>query len=172
MVVLLAVALTWQVALGPRLTLLGARPDIVLVVVVFFALHLPTARAATAGWFAGLATDLLSVESPGLGALTYLIAALLTAAEREYFFRYSAAAQFALTLLVALLVRGAWLLYRHALYDPARGFLADALIEVLWGSVYTAAWAPLVHGVLIRLGGALGLTPPRYSHAGLRRQSG
>lgn len=171
-VVLLAVVLAWQATLAPRLTLLGAQPDGVLVVVVFFALHLPAAQATTTAWCAGLATDLLSAELPGLCALAYLLVALLVAAERDYFFRYSAAAQFALTLLVALMVRGAWLMYRHALYDPARGFLSDAMIEVLWGAVYTAAWAPLVHAGLIRLGGAIGLTPPRYSHAGLRRQSG
>jgi len=47
------VLLTLQSAVAPRIELLGARPDWLLVVVVFFAMHAPPRDAVIGAWIIG-----------------------------------------------------------------------------------------------------------------------
>ena len=73
---LLAVlALTLQSAIAPRLAIFGVRPDWILVLVVFFALHGRRRDAVIAGWSLGMCADLMSIERVGLLALSYALAA-------------------------------------------------------------------------------------------------
>lgn len=167
--VLAAFVLTLQSVVAPRLELLGARPDWVLVVVVFFALRAARPEAMLGAWVLGACADLMTVERFGLLALSYGLAAVGVVSVREYVFRRRPLTQFVLTLLACLLLRLAWLLYCRMLYDPAGSLLVDMAVDVVTASVYTAAWAPIWHAVLGRMPRTFGLPRPRYTFAGLRR---
>ncbi len=166
---LAAVVLTLQSSLAPRLEVFGARPDWLLVVVVFFALYAPPREAAIAAWIVGAAADLMTVERLGLLALTYALVAVAVASVRDYLFRHRAVTRFVVTLVASLLVRAGWMVYRRVLYDPADRLLADLAADVLMGSIYTAAWAPLLQAGLWRMSRVFGLARPRYTYAGLHR---
>lgn len=165
---LAAVVLTLQSAVAPRLEVLGARADWLLVIVVFFSLYAPRREAVISAWIVGMAADLMTVERLGLLALSYALAAVGITSVREHLFRYRAATQFVVTLVVCLLLRAAWLVYRRVSYDMAEPFLADLTVDVL-AAIYTALWAPLLHKGLLGMSGMLGLARPRYSYAGLHR---
>jgi rod shape-determining protein MreD len=167
--VLAVVVLTLQSVVAPRLELLGARPDWLLVVVVFFALRAAPRDAVLGAWVLGACADLMTIERFGLLALSYGLAGAAVTSVREYLFRSRPLTQFVVTLLVCLLLRFAWLLYRRMLYDPAGSLLVDMAIDVVTASVYTAAWAPVWHAVLGRMPRTFGLPRPRYTFAGLRR---
>ncbi len=166
---LAVVVLTLQTAVAPRLELFGARPDWLLVVVVFFALHAPPRDAAIAAWIAGGCADLMTIERLGLLALSYLLVAVAVTSVREVLFRSQGVTRFLVTLAAGLLLRLAWTVYRGVLYGPPDSLLADLAIGVVMASVYTAAWAPPVHMLLSRMSRAFGLRRPRYSYAGLHR---
>lgn len=166
---LAAAVLTLQSTVAPRLEVLGARPDWLLVVVVFFSLYAPRREAVISAWIVGMAADLMTVERLGLLALSYALVAAGITSVREHFFRYRAATQFVVTLAACLLVQAAWLAYRRALYDTAEPFLADLTVDVVTAAIYTAVWAVLLHKGLLRMSGMLGLARPRYSYAGLHR---
>lgn len=163
------IVLTLQSTIAPRFSLFGAGPDWLLVVVVFFALNARLADAALAAWALGACADLMTIERPGLLAISYTLAALLVSSVREYSFREHAMTQFVIVLLMGFLVRSAWLIYRHLLYDPAGSVFLELLGYVFWGALYTAIWAPPAHKVLLSLARTFGLARPRYSYAGLHR---
>ena len=163
---LMVIALTLQSALAPRLEVFGVRPDWLLVVVVFFAMH-ATARDATFGaWLIGGCADLLTVERLGLLALSYGLAALAVLSVREYLFRHRVWPQFLVTLGACLLIRLAWTVYCRALYDPAGSLWVDLMGGIVMVSLYTALWAPVVHWVLLPMWRTLGLPRPRTSDMG------
>ena len=164
--------LTVQSTVAPRLSLIGARPDWLLVAVVVLALHAPARDAAIGAWIIGACADLMTIERFGLIALTYLLVAMIVTSVREFLFRHRWRTQVIVTLAVCLLVRSAWLVYFHLVYAPAGSVLGDWLIEVLLVSIYTAAWTPLFNRGFLRMARALGVAMPRYTYAGLHRVGG
>ena len=164
-----AIVLTLQSAIAPRCEILGARPDRLLVIVVVFAMHALPHDAVLGAWGIGACADLMTIERPGLLALSYTLTALCVAATREYFFRYRARTQFFVTLTACLLTHTAWLVYQRVLYDPRPNVVADFVTGVLAASLYTAAWAPLTHKLFLRMSRTFGIGRPRYTYAGLHR---
>ncbi len=167
--ILAAIMLTLQSAIAPRLELFGARPDWLLVVVVFFALHASPKDATLGACIVGGCADLMTIERLGFLALSYGLAAVAVASVREYLFRRRAVTQFIVTLIVCLLLRLAWTVYRRMSYDAASSLLTTLMIDVLLVSVYTAAWAPFLHTALLGMSRTFGLPRPRYTYAGLHR---
>jgi len=163
------VGLTLQSALGPRLAVGSVRPDWLLVIVVVFALFARMPDAAIGAWLLGAAAELMTLERHGLLSLSYLGAALLVASCREWLFRYRASTQFLVTLVVSLLIRLTWVAYQHLLYSLGSGLLWDCLTQGVLGSLYTAAWAPLIVRGFLLIPSWLGLSRPRYSFAGVPR---
>ncbi|UCC29469.1 MAG: rod shape-determining protein MreD [Phycisphaerales bacterium] len=168
-ILLAATALTLQSAIAPRFELFGVRPDWLLVVVVFFAMHAPPRDAAIGAWIVGGCADLMTIERLGLMALTYTLVAVVVASVRNYVFRDRALTQLLLTLVMSVLARLAWTVYSRLLYDPGQALLVDLTLQVLMASVYTAVWAPVLHKALLRMSRVFGLARPRYTYAGQQR---
>lgn len=85
-----ATAIAVQGALLSRLTFLGSRPDLVLVVVLSIALYDGPLAGAFGGFAAGFAVDLLSDHVLGVGALVLCVAGWATGTVRDYYDRLSA----------------------------------------------------------------------------------
>lgn len=170
--VLAVLAVTCQTAVAGRLELLGARPDWLLVVVVFLALHAPTRDAVIGAWLLGGLADLMTLERLGFVSLSYGLAALIIVSLREYLFRNRRVTQVIVTLVACAAIRTAWMVYRRWTYDSVPSLLHDAAAEVVWVSVYTALWSVPLHGGLRHTRGLLGLPRPRYSYAGLEHVGG
>ena len=165
--ILVAAALTLQSAVAPRLEIFGVRPDWLLVVVLFFGLYAPAGDAVFGGWIVGMAADLMTIERLGLLALSYALAAMLVVAVRDYLFRDRALTQFILALVVSLILRAAWLIFRRVLYGPSGASLWEWSAEWVWASIYTAAWAPLLGAILLKRSHWFGIPRRRYTYAGL-----
>ena len=160
--VLMIVALILQSALAPRIEIAGTRPDWLLVVVVFFAMHASAREALLGAWITGACADLLTIERFGVLALSYGAAAMLVLPTRDYIFRGAGWPQFLVTLGVCALIRTVWIVYYYAVYDPARSILLELAVGVLLASLYTALWAPLLHRALLPWWWTLGLPRPVY----------
>ena len=167
-VVVAALLLTMQSALAPVVEIRGVRPDWLLVGAVFLGLYVKPSHAVAAAWVLGLCADLMTVERPGLISFSYMMVAAAVSSVREYVFRYWALTQFTLTLVLALCVQTVWMMYRRTMYTPVRPLWSDWFVGAVLTSLYSAAWAPVLHRLLLQLSGLLGIARPRYSHAGLR----
>jgi rod shape-determining protein MreD len=75
MSLLLALALTFQMAVASRIELFGVQGDLMLLVAVTAGLAAGPDRGATLGFAAGVAFDLLLQSPFGLSALTYALVA-------------------------------------------------------------------------------------------------
>ncbi len=162
-------ALTLQSTIAPRFELWGARPDWLLVVVVSFAMHARMPDALIGAALIGAGADLMTIERPGLMAGSYLVAAILVSLVRGSLFRRRPLTQVLVTFAACLTVPMIWLIYRRALYDPLGTLFFDLAIDGVLGSIYTAAWAPPLHGALLSMARVFGLPRPRYTYAGLHR---
>lgn len=160
---ILSVALTCQSVVAPFVEIFGARPDFLLVGVVFVALHGPPRETILAAWVVGLAADLLTIEQFGFLGLSYALGAFLVLEVREYLFRYRASTQFAVTAVVAMVVQCLWAGYVSVRYGTREGIVMTVLTGAIPASLYTAVWAVPAHRVLLWLGRPLGLTRPRRS---------
>ncbi len=165
--ILTALVLTLQAAVAPRLELFTARPDFLLIVVVFLGLYAPSSEAIAAGWILGVCADLMTIERFGVIALSYGLTAMIVTSLREYLFRYRVVTQTVVTLTACLLVRTTWTMYYHLLYEVREPLLTDWLIGGIIASAYTAALAPFAFRVLRWLSRSLGIPRPRYSYAGV-----
>jgi len=169
LLMLVMVVLTYQSALAPRMEIFGARPDLILLVTVFFAMHAPWRDAILASWVLGVAADLMTIERFGLLSLTYALTALLVASARDYLFRYNAFSQFVVTACAGSFAGLLLLVYRRALYAPGSSMWADGAVSLIVAPLYTAVFAPLVQYIMLMILTWFGLTPPRYTFSGLHR---
>lgn len=161
--------LTAQSALAPRLAVFGARPDWLLITVVFLALFAMPRQAVVGAWVLGACADLMTVERFGLMAVSYGLTALFVSSIRELLFRNRGVTQVCVTWVASLLVCSGWMVYHRLLYPPATSVLHELSVQVMLASFYTAAWSPLIMRALLGVARPLGISLPRYSYAGLHR---
>ncbi len=157
-------AIVAQTSVVPLLAIRGARPDLILVVVVFWAWHLPFPPAVGMGLAMGVAAGLFSAEPVGLFAALYLAVALAAYRLREFLFLRHVITQMVVTGLFAVLaamVLSAWVAWQY--HEPGRP--ASISGTLLAGAAYTALCAPVIHRPLLRAGRLLGIPAPRYRYS-------
>ena len=160
--ILAAATLVLQTTVGPVVAIQSVRPNWMIVLAVFYALWGPWPDAAIAAWLLGLAVDLQSAASGGgrigLYAICFGAAAWAMMRIRSAFFRDHAVTQFVMTavfaLAVELLVEAVrWWTLRGAYPERQAGWFA------FFTALYTAAWAPYMHWLLLRFHRWTGLKP-------------
>ncbi len=159
------IVLTLQSVLGPRLQIGGARPDLLLVYVLFFALYGRRLHAVLGAWGLGAVADLMTVERPGLLSLTYFAAAFLVTLVRDALFRYESVTQFAIVLLTGLVVQSGWLAYRVAVYPAFAPTWGAAALSALAAAAYTALLAPVLYRAMLRAPALFGIPRTRYAYS-------
>ena len=135
-----------------------ARPDLVLALGLFLAFFFPPREVFVAGWFLGLASDLVSVAGRlGLKALLFCLVLYLVSHLRGNLPRQRALAQFAAALVTVFAVHGVWHLATAALGGAWPPVLRSAEISFL-DALYTAVLAPYLFWILLLLRSPLGLS--------------
>lgn len=140
--ILVYVAVGLQTGLGEYLRIDGARPDLVLLAVVFIAINAPRDAALLGAFGIGLVQDLVTLSPPGLYALAYSAVALAMIKMQELVSRTHPAAHFLLALMGGIL-SAAVVLIHGWIKGPAA-----PIGELFGGALYTAILAPLILGLL------------------------
>lgn len=156
-----------QTTAAPWTAIGGLRPDWVFVLVIFFALYARRSDAILAGWILGLGVDLLSAERLGLFALVYCLLAVGVNAIRDYVFLKHAGTHFVVTLAAGVLAQSAFVAYRCVTGSLASEGVGRAIVFGCAVAVYSAAWAPPIHHLFLKVSGLFGLHTSRYSHRSL-----
>ncbi|MCP4245596.1 MAG: rod shape-determining protein MreD [bacterium] len=156
--ILAILVVSLQATVMPRTELFGARADLVLVLTVFYALHVRREEAMLAGWMVGALADVMTLERFGLLALSYGLAAAAVGQVRDLLFGRHPLTHFSVTLLAALLLQVAWALYRVVL-----GLPGGSVGLALGSCAYTAFWAVGVHMMLLQAPRLLGIPRPGMS---------
>lgn len=150
LVLSLLTALLIQSSVLARISFLHAKPDLVLVVVVCFALADGPAVGMGAGFGAGLLSDLLGTHTLGLLALVLCVVGYAAGVIRSYFDRL---ATFTPMLVVGGLTAAAVLLYAGlASLLGERGVAAERVLEsLLLTSTYDVLLTPFVFAAVTAL---------------------
>lgn len=146
-------ALVLQVTVIGRLPLPGAQPDLVLVLVVAFALAEGPMAGLVTGWSAGLLADGLADHQLGRLALAYALAGYVTGMRQDETER-STLQPFGAVALGAVVSLGAFVAVGILLGDPHVTLYAvarSAVSSVPYDVVLTPFVVPLVAGLVRRL---------------------
>lgn len=165
------IVLTLHTTLAWRLAIRGVRPDWMLALAVFFALHARSMDVLIGAWLLGAAMDIMTIEHFGLLSGCYAVATLAIYAARDYVFRDNPLTHFVVTFAAAVAVGSAMMTYRIVVAGGAgsdSGLIASAG-NILFGAVYTAVWAPPLHYVLLKFPNWLGVLAPRRSRSARTR---
>ena len=134
------------------------RPDLLLALGLFLAFFFPPREVFVAGWFLGLASDLVSVAGRlGLKALLFCLVLYLVSHLRGNLPRQRAIVQFAVALVTVFAVRWVWHLATALVGGAWPPVLRSAEISFL-DALYTAVLAPYLFWILLLLRSPLGLS--------------
>jgi len=169
-IILLYVAAVAQTTIAPVVEINTIRPDVLVVVAVYYALFAPRYDALLACWFAGFLIDLTSIgyathSNVGVHAISLGFVGILIVGLRDYTNQDSPFIQM-LYCMVAKLSMAAVAVFHMAyvLGDeaPWTRFIAPGV----WEAVYTGLLAPYAFWVLRRFRASLGLAQGRRLRMG------
>jgi rod shape-determining protein MreD len=153
--ILAYLAIGLQLGAGDLLTIAGAKPNLVLLAVIFIAINAPREPALLGCVGIGLMQDLVNLQPLGLYAAAYGLVGMFVVSTQEIVYREHPLTHFSLGFVGCLLVAAVVLV--HGLVRPPR-----VAPGALFGTaVYTAALAPLVLWGLQRIKRVFSFTPPR-----------
>jgi rod shape-determining protein MreD len=161
------VCVVLQTTVSPRLAIGSVRPDFLLLLAVFLAMHVRGVDVIAAGCALGMVADLQSLERFGLLAIAYAAASAAVYLVRTHVFRSHPLAHLTMTLLAGLIVQLVILLYCIAFTGVGGGSWGGQVFGGVLIAVYSALWAPPLHAVLLRLAPWVGVDVPRYAQAGM-----
>lgn len=167
--VLAVLVVTLQTTLAPRLRLFGVAPDWILVFVVFCGMHVKGLDAVLAGWALGLLADFHTAQRFGMMSICYALVAAVVSLTRGWVFPRHPLAHFAATLIAGVMLYVPMAVGPVAIGGAVGGWDYRLVGPALLVALYSAAWAPVVQWVLLKIGPWMGLDRPRYTHLGLGR---
>jgi rod shape-determining protein MreD len=153
--ILAYLALGIQIGAGEFLRVGGAKPDLVLLAVIYIAINAPREAALGGAFGMGLMVDLVGLGPLGLYAFAYGIVAMFVVSMQEVVYREHPMAHLFIALIASLLVSTIGLVH---------GWLHPPLLPLgvqFKTALYTAILAPIVLGILQRLKKGFAFKPRR-----------
>lgn len=150
LVVVLVTALLLQTTIFSDVTLLRAKPELVYLVAIVFAIIEGPNAGAVVGFVGGMAQDFLSIAPKGITALTLTLLGYVIGLLRQYIVSPSPALP---TLLVALGTFAGVMF--HGLVSFLLGQLSEPFVDLVrvagLSALYNAVLTPLAFPLLRRL---------------------
>jgi rod shape-determining protein MreD len=150
LIVVLVTALLLQTTIFSDVTLVRAKPELVYLVAIVFAILEGPNTGAVVGFFGGMAQDFLSTAPKGITALTLTLLGYVIGLLRQYIVSPSPALP---TLLVAIGTFAGVMF--HGLVSFLLGQLSESFIDLVsiaaLSALYNAVLTPLLFPVIRRL---------------------
>lgn len=169
-IILLYLAAVFQTTLAPVIEINSIRPDLLIILAVFYALTAPRYDALLACWCTGFLIDLTTVgyanhSNVGVYAVGLGIAGILIVGLRDYTIQDSPLTQMIYCLATKIFVTGIMLV--HMVYIAKVEGVAMRFFAIgCWEAVYTGLLAPYAFWAFKRMRGTLGLGPARRLRLG------
>ena len=159
--ILVYFAIGLQIGAGEFLRFGNARPDLVLLAVIFITIHAPRDAALLGAFGIGVVQDLVSLSPLGLHALSYALVGMFVVSTQELVYRAHPITHFSLGLISGLLSAAV-----IAIHGWTRGPAGISVLDLFTSALYTALLAPIVLGLLNLTRKAFSFTARRRRHAG------
>lgn len=129
--------LTLQTSVFGFLPILGARPDLLMALLIFLALYSHEGTWPLRYWFVGLGKDICSAGPPGLYALTFMLVGVLVHRMRKDIYRELWSTRIWLVFFGVVVANGAAALSQALIFGNYR------LLEITAGVFIEAAYSAL-----------------------------
>ena len=159
--ILVYFAIGVQVGAGEFLRVGNSRPDLVLLAVIFIAIHAPRDAALLGAFGIGLMQDLVSLSPLGVYALAYSLVGMFVVSTQELVYRAHPITHFSLGLVGGLITATV-----VAIHGWTRGPAGISAMDLFTSALYTALLAPIVLGLLNQTRKAFQFTARRRRRAG------
>lgn len=137
-----------QITIFNDFKVFGIKPDLLLILTIFFSLYGGAIFGLSAGISAGFLKDVFSVSSLGINTFSFAIIGISFAVFKNRLFRESIFTQFILIITSCLLMAIVYNLASSSGLDyPAPIFLKTCFLI----SIYTSIWCPFVFFFLRRI---------------------
>jgi rod shape-determining protein MreD len=146
-----------QIGLSGHIVVGGARPNLVLLAVIFIAINAPRDAALLGCFVLGCLQDLTTQQPLGIFALAYGLVAMFTISTQQIVYRGHPLTHFSLALIGSFLTDAVILLHGWI-----RGPRISPML-LFYSALYTAILAPIVLGMLHQLKKAFAFQTPRRS---------
>ena len=142
--ILVYLAVGVQIGMGDlvRIGGAGARPDLVLLAVIFIAIHAPRDAALLGAFVIGIVKDTTTLSPLGVYAIAYSLVGMFTISTQEYVYRAHPVTHVMLGFLGSLIAGAVVLIHGWIKGPPA------SVGEIFGSALYTALLAPLALGAL------------------------
>ena len=142
--ILVYLAIGIQIGMGDLVGIggAGAQPDLVLLAVIFIAIHAPRDAALLGAFVIGIVKDTTTLSPLGLYAIAYSLVGMFVISTQEYVYRAHPVTHVTLGFFGSLLAGAVVLIHGWIKGPPA------SMSEVFGSALYTAILAPLVLGAL------------------------
>jgi rod shape-determining protein MreD len=146
-----------QSGLGGFVEIWGARPDLVLICVIFIAMNAPRDAALLGAFVLGVLADLLSLNPLGLRALSYSLVAMFTLSSAPIVHRTHPLSHFSLAFVGSLLA-SIVILIHGLIHGPT-----PRITVLFFTALYTGVVAIFVLGILQRIRRIFAFQPKRMA---------
>lgn len=169
-IILLYVGAVLQTTIVPVVEIHEIRPDLLIILAVYYALMAPRYDALLACWCIGFLIDLCSAgytthSNVGVHAVGLGVAGILIVGLRDYTIQDSPLTQMLYCLFTKIFVTGVMVLHMAYVLD-VDNIVGRFMAVGCWEAVYTGLLAPYAFWSLRKLRGTLGLDPARRLRLG------
>jgi len=140
--ILVYFAIGTQIGMGEFLRVGGAKPDLVLLAVIFIAVNAPRDAALLGAFLIGAMQDLVTLSPLGLYAFSYALVGMFIVSTQELVYKAHPVTHFSLAFVGGLLT-GAILCIHGWIKGPS-----VSAGEMFTSALYTAILAPILLGLL------------------------
>jgi len=134
-----------ELILFDKLRVSGVRPEILLIVTVFFGFHFGTVRGMEIGALSGILKDIFSITGFGINAFSFLLIGFLSGYLKDKLFKDNFVTQFLFSCFSVYLVWAIFIVLGQASFSPTAA--------VLYKGLYTGILAPFLFIVLTKIFG-------------------
>ncbi len=149
LILLLLLAILQATSLN-RLSILGIKPDLLLILVIFLGLHRGPVSGAGYGFLAGILLDIFSPVPLGTNALSKTVLGFLAGAVAPFLYFKTPFIQ-GILLFLGMFLEGMILFILLSSFHLAPPFCYSFLYIILPASFYTSLLAPLLFYALKRI---------------------
>lgn len=139
-----------EVTVLGRITLLGARPNLLLIATLFFGFYFGPARGIEAGLVAGILKDISGVSVFGINTFSLVLVGFLASLPRNKIFKDNFFTQFFFAAVLAFFYYVLYFVYPGNVsgFDGVRGWFWRI---AFCGSIYTGIAAPFLFLVFTKI---------------------
>ena len=132
-----------------KMNIYGSRPELLLVITVFFGFYFGTAYGAEIGFLSGLLKDIFSVTFFGVNILLFILVGILAGSFRNKLAKESIIAQILFSIFAVYLLAMAHFFCLDELVRSDLG--GEFWLLTFFKAIYTAVLVPLLFFILSRI---------------------